>query len=758
MLFLLITLLNPAAADVDAWASYPKLPSANGHGVVVLNEDNEGGTVLDQFSDRIYKRSSADSGPVRDLLYDTYFGIDGSWLRRASAVAYVPGTGILQINRSMEGLAITEYAWAPMELDWPGFVQMLKITNTGEDSRSLVVNTLHNVHVGSNLDGKAVGNESIWATSTHIIETGADTGLGMRFDTRTPNASHTCDKAFETVGAFDGQCGTEAEPWLNNDQVGGFQWTISMEPGDTQWFEVTSTFFQGHDHTSPVPARTAWTSTASTAEIAFTKELQWWSNWHLGSDTPDGLSANEEKVYKQSLTFLKMAQVAEEGPTHGQIPASFPASASVGEFSHQWNITWVRDQAYAIRALTQAGHIDEARAALAFTLQGKANQYVDQVGMEYGLSVCRLYGDGTEWSDDDGTGPNIELDNFGLTLWAIGEWVKGGGDIGFIGEHRVFEEVADVLVNAIDDTQLIQPDSSIWERHWNGNEKHFTYTSAWAVRGLLNAHELALELEDDTRAETYLNAAHSIQEGICSNVVNLEYGLVGNLEEAPLLALDMAVVDTFNNGTLNGQDDLATQTLNVLKAHLSVESGHGFKRNDDGDLYDEHEWVVMDLRMAEAYRRNCRPAKAQAIEDWVTNQAMENHLIIPELMDPATAAYAGPAPMMGFGAGAYVIAMNNRTTATADCEELTAPTCTEILGLDTGEPPDADESPPEEPPDIDEELADTGDTGQIKPAEKGCGCTATHLAPSLPAVLLLLPWLRRRRDPSTTDILDVTHR
>ena len=60
--------------------------------------------------------------------------------------------------------------------------------------------------------------------------------------------------------------------------------------------------------------------------------------------------------------------------------------------------------------------------------------------------------------------------------------------------------------------------------NWNGNESHFTYTSAWSVRGRLNAHELALEIEGDIRPETYLNAAHSIQEDICSNLVNLVNG------------------------------------------------------------------------------------------------------------------------------------------------------------------------------------------------------------------------------------------
>ena len=590
-------------------------------------------------------------------------------------------------------------------------------------------------------------NESIWASYNYIIEKGAGTGLGMRFDTRTPNASHTCKNVFESVGAFDGVCSTEADAVPSNNVSGGFQWTVDLAPGQTEWFEVTSTFFQEHEVESPIEARDAWYATTNTA-LAVTMESAWWANWlNTDSEILAELSPDEQRVYKQSLTFLKMAQVAEEGDSNGQIPASFPASAPVGDYDHQWNITWVRDQAYAIRALTEAGYLEEAEAALGFTLQGKANYYVAQVGMDYGLSVCRLFGDGTEWSDEVGDkGPNIELDNFGLTLWAIGEWVKAGGDIGFVEDHRVFEDVADVLVSTIDETQLIMPDSSIWERHWNGNQKHFTYTSAWAVRGLMEAHELAVQLEDTARAETYLNAAQGIQEGICSNLVNGEFGLVGNLEEAPILALDMAVVDTFNNHTLNGQDALATQTLRVLADNLTVESGHGFKRNDDGNPYDNQEWVVMDLRMAEAYRRNCQPGKGQALEDWITNQAIENHLIIPELMDPSSGAYAGPAPMMGYGAGAYVLAMNNRARANEDCEASAHPTCDDIFGTDTGEPVDTDEPPPETPVEEEEEEVDTGDTGMATTEEKGCGCAATSLAPSVPGLLLLLPWLARRRE------------
>ena len=40
------------------------------------------------------------------------------------------------------------------------------------------------------------------------------------------------------------------------------------------------------------------------------------------------------------------------------------------------------------------------------------------VGMDYQLSVCRYYGDGSEWTDG-GSDPNIELDGFGLFLWYV---------------------------------------------------------------------------------------------------------------------------------------------------------------------------------------------------------------------------------------------------------------------------------------------------------------------------------------------------
>ena len=72
-------------------------------------------------------------------------------------------------------------------------------------------------------------------------------------------------------------------------------------------------------------------------------------------------------------------------------------------------------------------------------------------GVPYQISVCRYYGDGTEWSDSNSNGPNIEFDGFGLFLWALDEYVAASGDTSLITTYwasTIKPKVADVLVHS----------------------------------------------------------------------------------------------------------------------------------------------------------------------------------------------------------------------------------------------------------------------------------------------------------------------
>jgi hypothetical protein len=104
-------------------------------------------------------------------------------------------------------------------------------------------------------------------------------------------------------------------------------------------------------------------------------------------------------------------------------------------------------------------------------------------------------------------------------------------------------------------------------------------------------------------------------------------------------------------------------TLDFLRQNLflSTTTRNGYRRNDDGDLYDRREWLVVDLAISTAVRAAGRPAEADALLRWITGQAALNFDLIPELFDENDGRYAGETPMVGFGAGAYLTALIARS-------------------------------------------------------------------------------------------------
>jgi hypothetical protein len=121
------------------------------------------------------------------------------------------------------------------------------------------------------------------------------------------------------------------------------------------------------------------------------------------------------------------------------------------------------------------------------------------------------------------------------------------------------------------------------------------------------------------------------------------------------------VVEAFNWGVLDPNGEVARATLAALETGLFLTfTGHGYKRNDDGGEYDNREWIMIDMRVAQALRAAGKPVEADALVDWVTAQAVMNYDLVPENFDPFTARYQGETPMAGFGAGAYALALWER--------------------------------------------------------------------------------------------------
>ncbi len=657
-MFLLAAVMGPPAraADVAPHTSYDQLVTANGYGAFVFRDDR----LADGFP-HLYQALDVDTS-TPDLLYDSYFGWtdgagNGEWLTDIGDARYEKGTGILVVTRASGDVRVTEVVFAPMALGGAGVAQVLHVENTGTDTvpaRQVVL--LSNWHVG--------GEERVTSVNA---ERWREAGGDGTVDAWGPAATDvSCGGVYDAVRAgvrIGGGCDTRG-----NDVVPALGWSVpALGPGEDAWVGAL-TRIDGE----PADDWGAGTTPAAWLDV----ERGLWTLAHADSTPPAGLSDAESELYRHSLAFLLMAQVQESGTPSGQIPASLPLAASVGDFHHIWNITWVRDGAYAAAALARAGFADRAVAALAFMVQpGATGDWEAYVGGPHALSVCRVYGDGSEWTDLDENGPNIEFDGFGLWLWALGEARDSGAALPEALVDTALDGVADVLVRLVDPTTgLLQADSSIWERHWNGHQEQFTYTNAWAVAGLRVAAELADERDDRDRATVYRDTSERITAAMGDELVDGS-GILAASREQRLVGgdhLDLAAVEAFNVGALDPRGDVFDATLAAWDDGLRVASGHGYMRNDDGSVYDSHEWLVMDLRFAEALRRSCRADRAAALEDWVLETARANDNIVPELLQPERGDFAGPAPMLGFGAGAWMLALHRRDLADAACAQAEA--------------------------------------------------------------------------------------
>jgi hypothetical protein len=237
---------------------------------------------------------------------------------------------------------------------------------------------------------------------------------------------------------------------------------------------------------------------------------------------PISLLPEERAVAEQSISVLKMSQVSPYESavrSRGQILACLPPG--------ERNVAWVRDGCYAIMALSRVGLLEEARNGLKFFLSAEAGFYRSYlhtdgrdygVGIPYQISVCRYCGGGTEESDFNPEGPNIEFDGFGLFLTAYCDYIARSGDSLFVRESYplVAERVADVVVQLIAPNGCIRQDSGPWERHLPGNQ--YAFTSIVCARGLNDFATLACK-HGAAEWQRYRAAAERIRDGIQRTLV-----------------------------------------------------------------------------------------------------------------------------------------------------------------------------------------------------------------------------------------------
>jgi GH15 family glucan-1,4-alpha-glucosidase len=675
------------ASSYRPHASQSQLPSSNGFAAAVFDASPAARRVV-AFRDHIYDHKSP-TEPSKNFGHGLFFGYRraglSQWLTDLplEETGYVPGTGIVRTLEHAGGIAYECFYFAPLaSCTETALVAIVHATNEGpQDVTDCALFADLDFHLGGDADA---AGEWVWNYAPGSFMEGKDqTGNRIAYRALGPLA-HWCAG---NTPANDPLAIVNAGGHLTDQNDGqtpaadvkvGFESPVATSggafaAGSEAWFGVALVLREDGDEPG-IQADLDALVGPSDAPALLAREKAFWDAWHAGEILPPGATPDEIAVMRQSGAVLKMAQCREGGAGAGQILASLPPG--------QWNIAWVRDACYAIRALVATGHMAEARAGLAFFLNASAGALQSYVGAPYAISVARYTGGGVEESDDDGQGPNVELDDFGEFLGALRAYVEASGDTALLlaAWPTVRDQVADVLVSVIDANGLVRADSSIWERHQTtktdtpDGAKHFAYTSITAVDGLEAASALAAIAGDAAKAQDYAAAAARVLAAIEGRLV-LAGAICSSLEDAPqgiALALDGSVVEAVNWGleSPTATSQIATATMAALDGLRTFSLlSPGYLRNTSAktygpdNWYDRQEWVFIDLRAVSALARVGRKADAGTVLDWVTAQTRANFDLVAELYDEGSADYRGAVPMAGFGAGAFILAVFDYETS-----------------------------------------------------------------------------------------------
>lgn len=651
------------------------LTTGNGHGFQFFDTNKNKITHFLEVPYRYLKpRADPRSDGIgrRNLAYDFYFGLrtgsGGGWLNTGTAgeASYLEETNIIKVPISLAGVNAETYYFAPFGFEGNAMVAVLKAPGASDGF------ALFNFHLGDgspdtpNANGERL---KVLSDGKSISETGVGGGA-MIYVPITATTHADCDNAWSKVNG--GQSLGDNRSCSGNDVVPAFQ--ASLDGG---YMAVATLFVDNEaDAESMLAQFKNWLNGRGAAKL-LADSLADWTAWR--KPLPQGLALctdDEKKLWRQSEAVLRMGQVRQPNTASRKNYGMMLASLPPGE----WHTGWVRDGLYAVVALARMGHLVEAKMALDFFLNAEpVSKYSSFVsGASYRISVCRYFGNGEEEADYSGQQtPNVEIDGWGMMLWAARQYVDASGDTAWLAEktrggisvyEALYGGVAEALRKNTESSGIAKADSSIWEVH-DENKKHFAYTTLATIRGFCDFAQLATKANKATDATTYRALASKGRDGFLASFVDREGAIAGSIEElAQNQYLDGAVVESFTWNVLRDAEYLGRTgkaTLDIL-GRLRVESG-GFKRNDDGkSSYDNNEWIMIDMRMADALWRAGRESESAGILQMIIDKASANYYLLPELYnavraDGAVGKYAGSIPMVGYGGGAYVLTMLDRS-------------------------------------------------------------------------------------------------
>jgi len=409
------------------------------------------------------------------------------------------------------------------------------------------------------------------------------------------------------------------------------------------------------------------------------RELARFEGWRI-KPAVKFASEPERHLWRQSETMLRMAQSREPNR-----PGRYGNGLIVAALPDVYATPWVRDMAWATVALTRMGHRAEARAALLAYFNarptGKMREQVN--GADYQISVVRYFGDGAEepYFTQEGS-TNIEFDNWGEALWVLGEYLRKYDDPALLKtttyRGSLYDSTRDFIVKpllanteAFGGGRIVAADTSIWEEKQK-DAKHFAFSTALAIVGLKKFADVAHREGDEPARQHALEQVALLEKGFAAAFIR-GGKLRGTLEDGVKNDIDGALIPVINFGLVR---DPAVIGDAIARMELLKVSSGGYRRvhstYTDPKIfeywYERQEFLFVDLALAELLRRQGDTGAADAMLARITAKAAADHNIIPEMYVALPCALfpgkigdpTGAIPMVGYGAGAYILHLLNR--------------------------------------------------------------------------------------------------
>ncbi len=711
-------LRSTAHAQTRSWNF---LTTGNGHGFQTF--DRSQGRMTSFLENPYRYVAPGDTGRTwgvgrRDLGHDMYFGMRAggttTWLHDQSSVEYESQTHVIHASSSQSGVRTDTYYFAPFGYEGNGLVMLVRATNDGSSAIDVSLFVKPNLKLGqgdSRINPTDENEHIVW-NGAQGIETGPGGGHVVYIpiggvDQASCGADSTLYEAVRT-GSLPSQADCTA-----SHNVLVLQKDVHIEGGGEAWWGLAVLFVNDdpavsqaadfRDDRTTDDIVSLWAAFAGDKDgktlhdEAIAEFEAWRTTW-----IPDALDERERILWRQSEAILRMAQVREPRQSNRESYGMVLASLPPGE----WHTGWVRDGAYGTAAFAMTGHVEQARLGLEFFLSadgatGGVFSDAQYLGAPYRVSATRHFGNGKEEGDWNNDGPNIETDGWGVMLWAARMYLHYSCNTAWLDTttwrgdtyYDALRQVAGDIEAQVR-SELPGADASIWEVHWNRRQV-FAYTAAAHIRGLLDFADIADQHGNGEDATHFRDLANNLLERVKNALVyHPQNSFASHLGVASNpVHVDGSTVEFFNWYLVSPDDPLYVGTLNNYSKLLTGFGGYqrlepqlSLTGEGSAGAYDVSEWILLDLRISQAWRRLGRTEIADMLLDKVTAHAAVNDFLVPELYDRTNGRYTGVVPMVGYGAGAWMMEQLYANGFPAPRYDATFAHCVVTPGEDGGMP------------------------------------------------------------------------